>query len=521
MDTRPQRVLCAWLPDWPVTAVGGQVDAPVAVVDTEGARAVVVACSAAAREGGVRRGQRVRDAQRLLPQLAVHVRDETAEVRAFEPVAVAAEALAAGVEIVRPGLLALDARGPARYHGSEQRLTQLFRDAIGELTTGTGDSLGAGVGCADGTFAAAYAARRDLIVEPGGSAAFLAPLPLRVLEQPDLAHTLDTLGVHTLGAFAALPAASVSGRFGRSGIEAHRLARGLDPRPPASRRPAEDFTAEHEFEDPAEQDQAVVFVAKMLADRLYATLAASGLACTRLGIEAETASGRVCARLWRLGDVAAGRLGPVQVARRVGWQLDGWRTREAVGEHVDPVTRLRLVPDQLVVDTGAQQALWGAEEVPDRVAQAVDRVQGLLGHDGVVRAQLVGGRDPAAMVRFVPWGDPAEPAAGLDAPWPGAVPPPHPPLVLPELVDVQLLDSAGRVVGVSGRSTLTAAPALLIVDRERLPVCGYAGPWPYVEQWWDPQRAHRRARVQVATEDGRAWLLAVEGGRWRAEGIYG
>src|SRR5579884_918317 len=225
MDTRPSRCLAAWVPDFPVLAVGVGIDAPVAVVDAEGARAVVVACSAAAREAGVRRGQRVRDAQRLLADLAVHVRDEAAEARAFEPVAVAAECLAAGVEIVRPGLLALDARGPARYHGGEEKLAQLFREAIGELTTASGDSIGIGVGCADGTFAAMQAARQDLIVEAGGSAAFLAPLPLAELEQPQLARTLDTLGVRTLGAFAALPAASIAGRFGMVGIEAHRRAR--------------------------------------------------------------------------------------------------------------------------------------------------------------------------------------------------------------------------------------------------------------------------------------------------------
>src|SRR5579872_2752888 len=120
MDTRAPRSLVCWVPDWPVLAVGGDADAPAAVVDAAGSRARVVACSAAAREAGVRRGQRVRDAQQLSPRLAVHVRDEAAEARAFEPVAIAAESLAAGVEIVRPGLIALDARGPARYHGGEE-----------------------------------------------------------------------------------------------------------------------------------------------------------------------------------------------------------------------------------------------------------------------------------------------------------------------------------------------------------------------------------------------------------------
>ena len=78
----PARVLVVWCPDWPVHAVGAGPDVPAAVLVGEGARSTVLACSAAARAAGVRRGQRVRDAQRLCPGLAVHPRDEAAEERA-------------------------------------------------------------------------------------------------------------------------------------------------------------------------------------------------------------------------------------------------------------------------------------------------------------------------------------------------------------------------------------------------------------------------------------------------------
>jgi protein ImuB len=242
MEGRPSRALVCWCPDWPVLAAGADPDAPVAVLTGEGARRIVVASSSAARAAGVRRGQRIRDAQRLCPQLEVHRRDEAREAREFEPVAAAVEELAAGVEVVRPGLLALDARGPARYHGGERQLALLVREAVAELTTASGSPVGCGVGVADGVFAATLAARtpgaqEPVLVEPGRSAAFLAPFPPAALGGPDLVDTLDRLGVRTLGEFAALPAAGVLGRFGAEGAAAHRLARGLDPRPPAPRRP--------------------------------------------------------------------------------------------------------------------------------------------------------------------------------------------------------------------------------------------------------------------------------------------
>ena len=531
-EGRSPRTLVLWCPDWPVIAVGTDLDAPAAVLNGVGARQTVVACSPAARQAGVRRGQRVRDAQRLCPALEVHSRNEQAEARTFEPVVAVAEGLAAAVEVVRPGLIALDARGPARYHGGERELAVLFRDEVAELTTRSGSPIGCGTGIADGMFAASLAARRPgdepLIVEPGGSAAFLAPFPLAVLDRPELVGTLDRLGVRSLGALAALPAGDVGARFGADGAAAHRLARGLDPRPPAPRRPAEELSVAHEFDPPAETDEPVVFVAKMLADRLHALLGAAGLSCVRLEIEIATAGGRECVRMWRHGDALGGALSSPAVAERVRWQLDGWRTREAVTEQADPVTFLRLTPDQLVVDTGAQQALWGREEVPDRVARAAEHVQALLGHGGVMRLFEVGSRDPGARIVPVAWGDlpDADITGQPEAPWPGAVPPPVPPY-LPQppepttaTASVELRDASGAAVTVTGRALMTGAPTVLVVAGETLRVTGWAGPWPYDERRWNPGTARRRARVQCETSDGRAWLLVVEGGVWQVEGVY-
>src|SRR6185312_6031665 len=271
------RVLAVWCPDWPVLAVDADPDTPAAVLAGQGSRRTVLACSPAARAAGVRRGQAVRDAQRRCPELTLHPRDERAEELCFEPVVQAVEDLAAGVEVVRPGLIVLAALGPARYHGGEPVLAALVRDAVADAGTPAGGPLGCGVAVADGAFTACLAARHPvdepLIIPPGAAPAFLAPHSLDVLDLPDLTELLERLGLHTLGEFAALPAAAVANRFGVLGTQAHRLARGLDPRPPAARRPGEDLSAAHTFDPPAEQDEPVVFAAKALADRWHAHLA--------------------------------------------------------------------------------------------------------------------------------------------------------------------------------------------------------------------------------------------------------
>ncbi|RFS82606.1 DNA polymerase Y family protein [Actinomadura spongiicola] len=501
------RVLVLWCPDWPATAVGVDAATAGAVV----ARGRVAACTAAARAEGVRRGQRLRDAQRRCPELVVRERDTDAEGRLFETVAAAVAALTPRVEVVRPGLCAIPARGPARFHGGEEALRVLVQDAVVEA----GYDCGAGI--ADGLFAAELAARAGqggVVVPEGGAAAFLAPYPLTVLDRPELADLLRRLGVKTLGDFAALPSGHVAGRFGRDGAVAHRMARGEEPRPLAPVGAAADLSARAGFDPPAEQAERVVFTAKRLAGELHEGLAAGGLTCVRLEVVAGFADGHVLRRLWRHDGLSA-----LAVAERVRWQLSAHRPSGDTGAVWGGVTSLELVPDQVVPDVGRQESLWGRASVTERIARAADRIQALLGHQGITRPVLVGGRGPGEQVVRVPVGDLA-PADLPDGPWPGRVTAPAPAVVPAVPPDVELVDAAGAVVVVSARCEVSAPPATLRLRGRPAAITGWTGPWPADERWWDPDRARRRARFQVTTDDGAAYLLAVEGGRWHIEGVY-
>ncbi|TDC97105.1 DNA polymerase Y family protein [Actinomadura sp. 7K507] len=502
------RVLVVWCPDWPVTAVGVDASAAGAVV----VQGRVAACTAAARAEGVRRGQRLRDAQRRCPELVVRERDVDAEGRLFEPVAAVIAELTPRVEVVRPGLCALPARGPARFYGGEEALRVLVQDTVVEA----GHDCGSGI--ADGLYAAELAARAGeggLVVPEGGAAAFLAPYPLSVLDRPELADLLRRLGVKTLGDFAALPSGHVAGRFGTDGALAHRMARGEEPRPLAPVRAAADLSVRASFDPPAEQAERVVFGAKRLAAELHEGLAAGGLACVRLEAAVGFADGHVLRRLWRHDGLSA-----LAVAERVRWQLSAWQPQGDQAEHVwGGVTWLELAPDQIVPDEGRQDALWGRTAVTDRIARAADRIQALLGHQGITRPVLVGGRGPGEQVVRVPVGDlaPSDPPEG---PWPGRVTGPAPAVVPVAPSPAELLDASGGAVVVSARCEVSAPPATITVRGRAAAITGWTGPWPADEHWWDPGRSRRRARFQVATEDGAAYLLAVEGGRWHVEAVY-
>ncbi|WP_432829447.1 DNA polymerase Y family protein [Dactylosporangium sp. CA-092794] len=309
------RTIVVWCPDWPVIAAeivdGYPAHEAVAVMH---ANRVLVA-SPAAREEGVRRGLRKREAQGRCPQLIVLEHDPGRDMRAFEPVLAAVEALAPGVETLRPGACAVGARGVARYYGGEAVAAERIVEQIAQEC-----GVEAQIGIAEGTFAAGLAARAGVIVPDGETPAFLAGLSIAALGRPGLVDLLRRLGIHTLGEFAALPGADVLGRFGFDAALAHRLAGGRDERPLAPRRPPPDLDVAEVFDEPIERVDAAAFAARALAERLHERLGSHGLACTRLAIEAVTETGEELVRTWRHD----GLLTVNAIADRLRWQLDGW-----------------------------------------------------------------------------------------------------------------------------------------------------------------------------------------------------
>ena len=553
----PVRTLALWCPAWAV-ATARQADAsiadtPVAIVERGPRGMVVFAASAQARAAGVTTGLRRREAEARCAELVVVERDPAAEARAFESVARATEPITPAVVLERPGVLTFPTRGPSRYFGGDDALAARVLETITAL--GVSDVR---VGIADGVFAARLATRRaepgasgpgaskpgaSKVIAPGESPAFLAPWPVAVLRGVVLRGLLEggagdaltsllvRLGLRTLGDFAALPAPSVLARFGTDGARAHRAAAGLDELTAAPIPPPPELVETCELDPPATRVDEVAFVAKELADRLLDRLAALGLSCSQVVVEAETEHGERHSRCWR----HEGGLTAAALTTRVRWQLDAWLTNQA--SDADPVTAgltlLRLAPDRVVPATGRQLGLWGGDAAAiDRAERVLARLQGMLGHDAVVTAVLDGGRAPTERVRWVPWGEPRdEPVvpdrAGDAAPWPGAVPGPAPARVYAVPVPAELLDASGDPVRVSGRGEAPSAPAHLRSDA--LPggsgaIVAWAGPWVHDLRWWD--RITRRRRVlwlvvvRCEREHQLACLVAMEGGRAAVEAVY-
>lgn len=531
----PVRTLVAWCLDWPVVALGHRLDEPVAVLYANR----VVAASPAARSHGVQRGLRRREAQARCPDLLVVERDHTREVHQFEPIVGALDDVVARVEIIRPGTCALPVKGPSRYFGGDESAAQRIADCLTEAMAatfgGTGSEDTAGricevrVGVADGLFAAGLAARAAqpvMVVPVGDTPAFLAPLPVTVLERPDLTHVVSRLGLPTLGAFARLPSAKVVGRFGAEGLAAHRLASGLDERPSGATAPPPDWAVSIEIDPPADRVDRVAFCARSLAEELHVRLDREGVACVSVAIEAETEHGETLVRYWR----HEGTLSASAVADRVRWQLDGWLNKSAAGRPSGGIARVTLIPDQIVVARGRQLGFWGGEtEADERAARVAARLHGQLGSGAVSVLEARGGRHFDEQLSLIPAAAVelrgrklAAPASGPDGPepWPGRLPVPSPAQVLPTTAEVEVRAADGSIVSVSGRGLPSAPPTQLVIGSAVHEVTAWAGPWPVDERWWDSARQRRRVRFQLLTDDGVARLVALESQKWSIEAIW-
>lgn len=516
------RVMVVWCPDWPVVAALADAGLPAHLPAAVFHANVVVACTAAARAFGVRRGMRRRDAQGRCPELSVHAAHPDRDARAFEPVLAAIEDQHPGVAPIRPGLAAL--RAPGRFHGGETDGAALLAQRLVEL--GVWDCR---FGVADELFAAEQAARRAetqdcLAIDPGRSGPFLRDLPVTVLEDlPEGAEAvslLKRLGLPTLGHLAELSATDVRDRFGRHVAWVHRVVEGAAggrDTLPATRTPPPELACHVDFEPPLESAETIGFSVRQTADRFVAGLARAGLVATEVLVEVRCEgspqdAGPPSSRTW----LHPRWFSAADLVDRVHWQVSSTTSSRPRG----PVDRVTFTPLTAVPDAVHADALWGGTD--ERVERGIAKVQGMLGHEAVVRPVLQGGRGPMDRQALVPWGERPRGLRDAGLPWPGSIPPPAPVRVFVTPQPAAMVAAGGRSIAVDPRGGVVGEPARFRAgpDNGWQPVAAWAGPWPVEELWWEPG-GQRIARFQVVGADGRAWLLSwSEPDQWWTEAAY-
>jgi nucleotidyltransferase/DNA polymerase involved in DNA repair len=202
---------------------------PVVIGGLPGERKAVHDCSSEARRAGVRPGMPLRQALALCrdavfvdPRATLYAEVWTAILDAlgrFSPQVAAPES----------GCALLRLNGTERLWRDEQALATSLQDAVRSAS-----KLVPRVSIADGVFAARAAALTAptagvLVIPPGATLPFLSDLPIDHLPVSEsMIARLHRLGLHTLGALAALPAGAVQAQFGREGRIAWGLAHGIE-----------------------------------------------------------------------------------------------------------------------------------------------------------------------------------------------------------------------------------------------------------------------------------------------------
>lgn len=535
------RVMALWFPDWPVhaallsgtTPVSGS-DSAVVVAGSGTSCGKVKVCGPQARAVGIRRGMRLRQARAVCPGLIVFEDCPDRDARIFEPFVASVSGIAATVEVLRPGLIIVDAAAAGRYHGGEDAVAQQLIDSVGIAGV---DCL---VGIADEIPTALIAARVGAVVPAGGSRVFLAPRPIRLAAaeetlgcDPDVVTVLAELGVSTFGELAALPATAVTTRFGVPGEKLHRLACAESDRTVLVRQPTAPLQVAHRPDSPVGRIDEAAFLARSLATRLHGKLVSAGLCCQRLKVRATILVGgeeSVLERIWHTREP----LTEQATAERVRWQLDGWLTAQlAAGDGTEDTVDsgiVELVLEPIEVMLPEDEGLWAARGSDDGGARRViTRVQSILGMEAVLRPQLTGGRSPVERIRYVPVGEDRSATKDPRGRWPGMLPGPYPARRGggPPNPDsgIRLVDAGGKGVRVTAEALLDRIPCTAYVGATRYRITGWAGPWPVDELWWEPESAHRCARMQIIAEavsgcDDRAWLVVWGSGSWRIEASY-
>jgi nucleotidyltransferase/DNA polymerase involved in DNA repair len=254
----------------------------------------VLDASPAARALGVRRGMPLGSAHRLAPE-AVFLdpspdADAEAVEAAFATLAAFSPGLAGTADATDPafGLLEVQVDGLERLWGPEPELVKRLTDALtGVLPTPPSAGI-AGTRFA-ATVAAGHAAPgAPILVPPGREAAWLAPLPARLLTpDADVRARLGRFGLRRIGAVAELPRTALVARFGEEGARVHARANGIELVPFKPRRAPERLVLALPIEPAVEEVEPLRFVLHRLAGALGEQLVARGSAAAvaRLRLE--------------------------------------------------------------------------------------------------------------------------------------------------------------------------------------------------------------------------------------------
>ncbi|KAF0676512.1 Y-family DNA polymerase [Profundibacterium mesophilum] len=335
------RILSLWFPRMGAERLSrrarGTLDPPLAIVAERGNAHVLVSLSHSAQKAGLRRGQGLRDAQAICPELRVVQHDPQAEAAFLAALGRWAGKFSPWVAQEPPAALLLDLTGCAHLFGGEEALLlEIGQDCHRQGLTvraGIADTVGAAWALArfsgtrpgsersgdaidqEAPATRARAVRRRAwerggsavpalpgprpgspdagrIAPPGGTAAAIAALPVAALRlDPETVSALSRLGLRRVRDLSAQPRGALARRFGHALIRRLDQALGIEPEPVSPSRPGGHFAVRLTLPDPIGLESDLLAAIDRLLPPLCARLHAAGHSARRLRLCCQRSDG--------------------------------------------------------------------------------------------------------------------------------------------------------------------------------------------------------------------------------------
>jgi len=235
---------------------------PVALVDTEITKAVIVQLNASASASGVVEGLTASQAMARCSRLTIKSRSLAQEQAVTEVLLQTAYAFSPNIESTAPGVCTLELKG-LRFPADEpiQTWTQKVIAALAQL------GLEAKMGIAPTPALAFIAAYSNSIVrEP---TEFVAALPIETLQpSPEILEILARWGIRTVGAFTKLGRERIAERLGAAALELFERVSIHSIRPLKLVSPPEEFVEQMDFENEIETAEPLLFVLRRFVEQL-------------------------------------------------------------------------------------------------------------------------------------------------------------------------------------------------------------------------------------------------------------
>lgn len=267
-------------------------DAPFVLVAQDERSIRITATNLAAEQSGVSVGSSLTDARALCPALLTADATPLLDLKALESLTLWCQRYSPLVTPHAPDGFALDITGCAHLFGGERAMLHEIKNKLNDFQLTSRLALASSIGTA--WAAARYGNKSLVLVKPGESKSFLAPLPLASLRlDAPIVLRLKQLGLQKVGHLLDAPEAPLTARFGRTLIQSLRRSTGDDAEIFNPIFPPSPYHVRHPFDEPVLQIQALEAALTVLSNQMELVLKAANKGSRRLDVQIFRVDGHV------------------------------------------------------------------------------------------------------------------------------------------------------------------------------------------------------------------------------------